>query len=132
MSGKIAQFRFKGYKVLSSSIQIKDDKKLNTDLNIEFSRKHTIDNGDGSFNLELNSKITNKDESISINISTVGFFDFDRELPDRLKETFFQSNAVAILFPYIRAYISTLTSLSGITPITLPTLNLSKIEYSED
>lgn len=132
MSEKIAQFRFKGYKVLSSSIQIKDDNKLNTDLNIEFSRKNTIDNGKSNFKLELNTKITNNDESISINILTVGFFDFDKELPDGLKEIFFQSNAVAILFPYIRAYISTLTSLSGISPITLPTLNLSKIEYSED
>ena len=40
---------------------------------------------------------------------------------------YFYTNAPAILFPYIRAYISTLTNLSGYKPINLPTLNLTSL-----
>ena len=36
-------------------------------------------------------------------------------------------NAPAILFPYIRAYISNITALGGIAPIILPTLNLESV-----
>ena len=41
---------------------------------------------------------------------------------------FLYLNAPAIMFPYLRAYISSLTALSGINPITLPTLNLSGLK----
>ena len=54
----------------------------------------------------------------------MGIFEFDEDLTN--KQLFFSQNAPAILFPYIRAYISALTALSGIPTITLPTLNLSK------
>lgn len=40
---------------------------------------------------------------------------------------FFYTNAPALLFPYIRAYISTLTNLSGFEPINLPTLNMTQL-----
>lgn len=40
---------------------------------------------------------------------------------------YFAVNAPAILFPYIRAYISLLTSLSGVGTVLLPTLNLSSL-----
>ena len=34
-------------------------------------------------------------------------------------------NGPAIVFPYIRSFISSMSSLSGFETITLPTLNLS-------
>ncbi len=37
-------------------------------------------------------------------------------------------NAPAILFPYIRSYISTLSTLSGLSPIVLHTLNLTSLK----
>ena len=48
----------------------------------------------------------------------------NKEGLDNLNNLFFV-NAPALLFPYIRAYISTLTNLSGFDPINLPTLNMS-------
>lgn len=42
------------------------------------------------------------------------------EIPD-----YFYTNSIAILFPYVRAYISTMSVQSNILPIILPTLNLS-------
>ncbi|MHA3045066.1 hypothetical protein JSO61_006995 [Riemerella anatipestifer] len=42
--------------------------------------------------------------------------------------TYFYRNAIAIIFPYIRAFISTVTLQSNIPPIVLPTMNLSSLE----
>jgi preprotein translocase subunit SecB len=46
-------------------------------------------------------------------------------IDDITNTPFFIHNAPAIAFPYVRAYISTLTVQSGIQSIVLPTLNLS-------
>lgn len=125
MAENIAQFRFNSYKILSSSIKVEDTDQLNPNIQVEFSGKNTIDHGNFKFRLELTSKIFNDNKSIDIEVVAVGFFEFDRNLSDELKNIFFQSNAPAILFPYVRAYIGTLTALSGISPVVLPTLNLS-------
>lgn len=125
MTENIAQFRFNSYKILSSSIKVEDTDQLNPNIQVEFSGKNTIDHGNFKFRLELTSKIFNDNKSIDIEVVAVGFFEFDRNLSDELKNIFFQSNAPAILFPYVRAYIGTLTALSGISPVVLPTLNLS-------
>lgn len=35
-----------------------------------------------------------------------------------------ERNAIAILFPYIRSYISTITTQPGMAPILLPAMNI--------
>ena len=35
-----------------------------------------------------------------------------------------ERNAIAILFPYIRSYISTITTQLGMAPILLPAMNI--------
>lgn len=41
------------------------------------------------------------------------------DIPD-----YFYSNSIAILFPYVRAFVSTVTLQANIRPIVIPTLNL--------
>lgn len=60
-----------------------------------------------------------------IKVVVIGLFEFDRDVDEKLKSTFFNSSAPAILFPYVRAYVTTLTGLSGVNPVILPTLNLA-------
>ncbi len=126
MAEKIAKFRFLGYKILKSMVEIKNEDHLNQKMNIEFNGKNIIDNDNHKFNLQLDSRITNEDNSIVIEIVILGLFEFDRDLTEGQKESFFDTNAPAILFPYVRAYVGTLTSLSGIKPIVLPTINISR------
>ena len=45
------------------------------------------------------------------------------EVPD-----YFYSNSIAILFPYVRAFVSALTLQANVAPILLPTLNLSEMQ----
>ena len=52
-----------------------------------------------------------------LNIVGIGNLEFDKEFDDEeLKKNFMNFNAPAIMFPYVRAFISTLTSnLDSIT-----------------
>lgn len=127
----IAQFRFLGYKVTSSKIDILDSKSLNDELTINFTQSSSILEEDCIYKHNLLVDIFNEDKSIDISVKIVGKFEFDSDLEDSQKKIFFQKNAPALLFPYVRAYISTLTSLSGINSITLPTLNLSNMNSGE-
>lgn len=64
---------------------------------------------------------------MKIEIDAVGSYLFDsKEDIDNLNK-YFYINAPALLFPYIRAYVSTLTNLSGFEPINLPTLNMTRL-----
>lgn len=42
--------------------------------------------------------------------------------------SYFYRNSIAIVFPYIRAFISTVTLQANIPPIILPTMNLTSLE----
>lgn len=41
--------------------------------------------------------------------------------------SYFYSNSIAIIFPYIRAFVSTLTLQANYAPIMLPTMNLTDL-----
>jgi len=42
--------------------------------------------------------------------------------------SYFYANSIAILFPYVRAFISTVTLQANYSPFVLPTMNLSSLE----
>ena len=39
----------------------------------------------------------------------------------------FEPNAIAILYPYVRAIVSTYTASANITPLLLPAINVNKL-----
>lgn len=101
------------------------------DINIDFKTTGLVLKSEKKFILLLETTITEKMESFNINIKSESIFDFSNlEDLELLMDSFFVVNAPAITFPYIRAYISGLTALSGLPTITLPTLNLTKIGES--
>ncbi|MDD3211349.1 protein-export chaperone SecB [Bacteroides graminisolvens] len=126
MAEQIANFRFKGYKIIDSTIRISEEMEISSKLEINFEQTIGSIIEEGMYKHTLTTKITNDNSSMNIEVKAVGFFEFDKSLSNELLQDFFQKNAPAILFPYVRAYISTLTGLSGVAPLILPTLNLSK------
>lgn len=67
-------------------------------------------------------------ENTFLQLQCKGFFHFKNvknfeEIPD-----FFYRNGIAILFPYVRAYVSMVTTQANIKGIILPTFNLTGIE----
>lgn len=126
MKKQEAQFRFLDFKVVKSIYQIDTQKfkqggKLDVNFKfpteLDFAQKNLI-----SFPMEV--LIENADKSLRIQVGIIGIFESDVDLTK--EKSFVEISAPAIIFPYIRAYVSNLTSMSGIQPILLPTYNMTK------
>lgn len=121
----ISKFRLKQY-IIDKSIFDYDGKELSSERNIGFDVKGTIKNNN-IFELTLGTKIADENKSLKIFVQVVATYEFDSDIaPDLLSDMFYK-NAPAIIFPYVRAYVSSLTVLSGIDAINIPTMNLSSI-----
>ena len=67
-------------------------------------------------------------EKSLVNIRCVAEFEFKNvNIVDDIP-SYFYSNSIAILFPYVRAFISTVTLQANVSPIMLPTMNLSSLQ----
>lgn len=122
MASEQSRFKFKGYRITKSDIRIAPVGEIDQKLSVTFSGiKDNI--CDSAYTLDLGASITNADKSIVIEIEMRGFFEFDRELTLQEKAMFFTGSAPAIMFPYLRAYLSAVTGIAGIEPIILPTIN---------
>ena len=119
---KKSDFQFDSFIVTKSLLELNHNLD-SLDLNINFIPTGKLDKTNNKFNLILGVKINDASNNLNIDVEFIGYFKYTN-LDDNDLEFFLYQNAPAILFPYIRAYISTLTTLSGINPIVLPTLNL--------
>lgn len=121
-----AKFQFKNYKIIESYFELKGEKPSNA-INLKFKPSGIINKENSSFKLRLGVFIEDENKSFVIEVVIVGEFYFDIEISADHLHQYFYVNAPALLFPYVRAYISTLTTLSGINAINLPTLNLTAL-----
>jgi preprotein translocase subunit SecB len=120
-----AVFRFTGFNVKESRIlnhSIGD--RLEILINIRPSG--IIFSQLNQFELNLEVVVKSNDEKFEAVIKSSSFFDFDStdNQPLTPENPFLTQNAMAITFPYIRAYISALTALSGSGVVNLPAINL--------
>ena len=68
-----------------------------------------------------------KNESYSLEIETVGIFKFDTEIDDKSSaEKFLETQAIRILWSYVREDIYTITSKMLSKPIMIPTIDVMK------
>lgn len=122
-------FQFRNFTINKSLIEFKNRKEVDSesDFSLKFQPSGVIHSKDGIFELMLETLINDKEENLLIELSVTAFFVFNSELGEKKLSSLFYVNAPSLLFPYLRAHITTLTALSGIEPIILPTLNLSRI-----
>ncbi len=119
-----SKFQFIGFNIVRSLIERKDitpSKKLT----VIFNPKGIINKKDSNFQLHLDVKIEDEKKVINIEIKAIANYYFEKEIDLEKMNNFFFLNAPALVFPYLRAYISTLTNLSGFETLTLPTLNMT-------
>jgi preprotein translocase subunit SecB len=100
----------------------------NYKIDINFSPKGIISTALNQFILQLKVDIRDIENAFHIEILTESTFSFPEGADiEEYKKSFFINNVPAIVFPYIRAYISSLTALSGLPVLTLPTLVLTQV-----
>lgn len=100
------------------------DENTTVGVTPEFKKQITkIDEDNASVILGFLIDNKEKDMPFSIDVEIEGVFRLDNwEHPDR--NTIIQSNAIAILFPYLRSVVSMITANANIPPYVIPVMNI--------
>lgn len=75
--------------------------------------------GEDGYEIVLNTTVSDENENIYVNVKGKAMFRTQQKNMDMLEK-----NAIAIMFPYIRSYISIITTQPGMPPIVLPAMNI--------
>ena len=127
-----ATFRLEGYRIVRSGIslkiagetlQLEKPEELHINIDPEGSTLHLEDK---RLILQMNTRVYSDSQEVDIKVSLVAHCSYRTPDVEGLLDSYIAYNAPAIIFPYVRAYISALTGLSGISPIILPTLNMER------
>lgn len=122
-----AAFSFDRFRILNATIDCED---IPESIFLDFIPSGIFILEEKKFNLRFlfTAKKDNRKDSapfISINCEAVYIFR-DKITIENIPD-YFYSNSIAIAFPYIRAFISTITLQANIKPIVIPTLNLTAL-----
>lgn len=98
---------------------------------IELKPKFTrtiADDKDGRFSVSLSFELVNEDNNqlpFDIKVIIVGYFHLECDEEER--KTLMEKNTVAILYPYLRALITSLTASANVPPLVIPVINVVKM-----
>lgn len=110
-------------------INIDFSKKTTNDIDISFDPKGIFNQKKSEFKLIIIfSSKSGKSLQNFVEIECHSTFKFEENTRFSDIPTYFYRNSIAIIFPYIRAFIGSVTLQANIPPIVLPTLNLSSLE----
>ena len=83
-----------------------------------------VEDVDDSFGVEFTVKVKRADGLVNIDLVAAGLFKTASPITEEFKNSsLVNTNAPAMVFPFVRSYISNLTTLSGYPNILLPTYN---------
>lgn len=120
-----ARFQFQGYLVDQVSLKFTGE-QLSKAMEFGINPEGTFNEEEKKFELILNVLVNDDNHNMDLNMRIKGFFAYDGDNKEELLR-FIGINSPAILFPYIRAYVSNITALGGMPPIIMPTLNMSSV-----
>lgn len=118
-----AAFALTGYKftkVLLNLSALRPDSSF--EISIKPSGHYIHTTGDFSLCFVFEA-LVEKNRVIEVECNAV--FKFNKPVSPSDIPDYFYSNSIAILFPYVRAFVSTVTLQANIKPVLIPTLNLS-------
>ena len=124
-----AVFSFCNYYFTKAKIEFLEQPE--NDYRVNFIPKGEFCKEDSMFKLNLGVIVSSHKDDLETNIIEIecyAEFKFSEkknlcDIPD-----FFIPNSIAIIFPYIRAFISTLSLQANRCPIILPTMNLTSLQ----
>lgn len=127
MSDKQGAIRFLDYRVSKVEFYLNKTEKQSNELNVEVSSDKEVDTELKNMLVELNVEIGDKEESpFFMSICLEGLFELSQDYLEYDINVFY-SNALSILYPYVRAIVSTYTAGANIKPVILPTINIKKM-----
>lgn len=104
--------------IIESTFRKKEASLENLELGVQVERNLTkID--ESQYEVILLTTVSDEDEKIYVNVKGRAIFSTQQENMNILEK-----NTIAIMFPYIRSYISSITTQPGMSPIVLPAMNI--------
>lgn len=108
----------KKIEVTGASFHRKEDDISNLELDLSVEKK--IDEIDeNTYRVSLKTDVHDDDSFLNVSVTTIGIFETDQKY-----HSLVESNAIAIMFPFVRSYITSLTTQPGMEPIVLPAINV--------
>jgi preprotein translocase subunit SecB len=104
--------------IIESTFRKKDESLEGLELGVQVER-NLNKVADGVFEVLLETTVSDEEEKVFVNVKGRGIFSTQQENMDILEK-----NTIAIMFPYIRSYISIMTTQPGMNPIVLPAMNI--------
>lgn len=83
--------------------------------------------GKNEYKCSLALKLSDEEETAILEIVVSGIFEFGTELKDEQKQIIITKNTLAILFPYLRAQVTLMTSQPDVEPVVLPAININSL-----
>ncbi|HRP37016.1 MAG: hypothetical protein BGO87_07435 [Flavobacteriia bacterium 40-80] len=123
-----AAFSFESFKVPKFSYD--EGNHLGTELNVGFLPSGQYNSESGKFELTLKfvTHDVGNENKVVFELTSISIFKFSPAVPFNEIPPFFYKNAIAIIFPYIRSFISTLTLQADTKLLKLGLMNLSNLE----
>lgn len=117
-----------------NNTEFDDQEKVKLDFHLEKEIKYVEDEKKTimvTLNLKIFENPLENNYPFNMNLSLTGIFEIDFTDIDKMRE-FAETNAVAILFPYLRSMVSTYTANANVSPLILPPINVvSLMEQGE-
>lgn len=127
--------QFENYIVKNVCFRYNMEYKRDEAIEIKFDMdvEYHIDIEEGNMQIVLKTYIFNDEEKtkypFSMEIEVVGFFSMSNASDEQIER--FKPNAVAILFPYVRAIVSSYTANANVAPLILPPINVNQLLKSK-
>lgn len=127
---KKASFSIEHYYFNKVLIEL-DNYNESGDIYLDFKPSGVFNKENSNYVLTIIFKARSSEEEDSVPFVEIfcnGTFRFEEVKDIEDIPSYFYRNSIAILFPYLRAYISMVTNQANIPPLVLPTLNLMSLE----
>nr|DAO66496.1 MAG TPA: Preprotein translocase subunit SecB [Caudoviricetes sp.] len=109
----------KKIEIVESSFRKKDTPLHELELGIQV--KHSINKlNETDYEIFLSATVADEDEKLYVYVKGRAIFHIEN-----CEKILLEKNTLAIMFPYIRSYVSTITTQPGISPIVLPPMNIA-------
>lgn len=122
MEQPIAKFSLQGIQIKQSTFR--QSEAYGEDFKFDVEANGIASSANRTFQLHLHIRAYDNNDRFEARVHQVGNFVFDQDITEEALTNYFIFNAPALLFPFVRSYIATLTALSGYDTILLPALNL--------
>lgn len=110
--------KLKNLMITEGSVKRKEDSLEDIELGIQVNRD--IENiSENEYKITLELTVSDANEQITVYVKGVALFETKQE-----NMVLIEKNTIAIMFPYLRSYISMLTTQPGMMPIVLPAMNI--------